>query len=526
MEIGKLLRQAREEAGLSLDDLRDQTQIDTVTLQALENGNFDKISSPFYVRSYIRTYAKKVGLEPTNLLKKYRPIPEGDDGQGDQGNQNTGPLKQQTTSSFRPVNQSTGMVQVPLQQTGKHRPPEPPESPNRSDPRNGYDPYRSTRSEVSSKYSRVQAEEEPAQEASSHEEDPFFQDPGLPSRSSVKKTRSQTKKWSAARLTETMKIPGLGKTGRGRIAEDRSGIGHHGDSSQDQNHGGYGDDFSHDSYEGGGYLQEGLPSRSRTNPRSTSGLTGTGRVSGLSRSGRGSSVEEPYGEGGEDSFHAEGSPDLYGSREEDGAYTGENAPYEERSRFPLPVQRETGEGRLSRSTRQKAAGGVARHSKAKKKGLFSNKWMARVAVVSCILLIPMTVWAYSNMMDQPAEEQTQEKGQDVQTAGTAAEGTDLARVTPVNEGSQIGEYKLSEPSAVEFQFKAKGTSWIQIRETKNSDQGYVKDVTLKKGESFPFKQAKSVSTDLWVTIGSPEHVDVTINGQPVKAKRTLHVIKN
>ncbi|MEW9033817.1 MAG: helix-turn-helix domain-containing protein, partial [Planifilum fimeticola] len=69
LEIGLRLKEARESLGLSIQDIRDQTRIESGYLIALENGEFDKLPSPYFVRTCIRAYAKCVGIEPHHLLK-------------------------------------------------------------------------------------------------------------------------------------------------------------------------------------------------------------------------------------------------------------------------------------------------------------------------------------------------------------------------------------------------------------------------------------------------------------------------
>lgn len=90
LEIGLRLKEARESLGLTIQDIRDRTRIESGYLIALENGEFDKLPSPYFVRTCIRAYAKCVGIEPHHLLKKYHPIP-GDSGASDSSNKrNTG----------------------------------------------------------------------------------------------------------------------------------------------------------------------------------------------------------------------------------------------------------------------------------------------------------------------------------------------------------------------------------------------------------------------------------------------------
>lgn len=71
-EIGRYLRQARESIGLSLDQLQEKTKIQKPFLIAIENGDFEKLPSPFYVRTYLRSYANQVKVEPHHILRHYR----------------------------------------------------------------------------------------------------------------------------------------------------------------------------------------------------------------------------------------------------------------------------------------------------------------------------------------------------------------------------------------------------------------------------------------------------------------------
>lgn len=71
-EIGLQLQKKREELGLSLDEIQMNTKIQKNFLLNIENGLFDKLPSPFYVRTYIRSYANYLKMEPQHILHKYR----------------------------------------------------------------------------------------------------------------------------------------------------------------------------------------------------------------------------------------------------------------------------------------------------------------------------------------------------------------------------------------------------------------------------------------------------------------------
>ncbi|KIL21010.1 hypothetical protein B4134_1771 [Bacillus safensis] len=71
-ELGKRLVEAREEKGMSLEDLMAVTKIQKRYLLAIEQGNYDIIPGKFYVRAFIKQYAEAVGLNPEQLFEEFR----------------------------------------------------------------------------------------------------------------------------------------------------------------------------------------------------------------------------------------------------------------------------------------------------------------------------------------------------------------------------------------------------------------------------------------------------------------------
>ncbi|KEP27776.1 helix-turn-helix domain-containing protein [Bacillus zhangzhouensis] len=71
-ELGKRLIEAREEKGMSLEDLQAATKIQKRYLLAIEQGNYDIIPGKFYVRAFIKQYAEAVGLNPEQLFEEFR----------------------------------------------------------------------------------------------------------------------------------------------------------------------------------------------------------------------------------------------------------------------------------------------------------------------------------------------------------------------------------------------------------------------------------------------------------------------
>ena len=65
------LRGAREERGLSLEALADQTKIRRHYLEALEQGQFQRCPSPFYARGFVWIVARQLSLDVQDVLAEY-----------------------------------------------------------------------------------------------------------------------------------------------------------------------------------------------------------------------------------------------------------------------------------------------------------------------------------------------------------------------------------------------------------------------------------------------------------------------
>src|SRR5688572_29263366 len=76
MNLGTDLRIARERAGISLPDLAARTRIPQPTLRAIEENDFSKVPPGIFARSFIRTYAREVGVDPVEAIAEYRAMTE------------------------------------------------------------------------------------------------------------------------------------------------------------------------------------------------------------------------------------------------------------------------------------------------------------------------------------------------------------------------------------------------------------------------------------------------------------------
>lgn len=70
-DLGERFRAAREARGLSLSDVAEQIRIRSVYLAAIEDENWPAIGAPVYVRGFLRTYARFLGLEPEEVVGEF-----------------------------------------------------------------------------------------------------------------------------------------------------------------------------------------------------------------------------------------------------------------------------------------------------------------------------------------------------------------------------------------------------------------------------------------------------------------------
>jgi cytoskeletal protein RodZ len=71
LELGTLLKKAREEKGLSLDDIQEETKIRKKYLEAIEENNFDILPGKVYLKVFVKGYAREVDLNYQALLDNY-----------------------------------------------------------------------------------------------------------------------------------------------------------------------------------------------------------------------------------------------------------------------------------------------------------------------------------------------------------------------------------------------------------------------------------------------------------------------
>lgn len=71
-KLGDTLNERRAALGLTIDQVHKATRIRESMIRALEDGDYSHLPNPGYVRGYISSYARLLGLDPLPLLAMYK----------------------------------------------------------------------------------------------------------------------------------------------------------------------------------------------------------------------------------------------------------------------------------------------------------------------------------------------------------------------------------------------------------------------------------------------------------------------
>ena len=69
--FGASLREARERKGVSLRQISAATKISVAALESLEKNDFSKLPGGIFSRSFVRSYAIEVGLDPDKTVQRF-----------------------------------------------------------------------------------------------------------------------------------------------------------------------------------------------------------------------------------------------------------------------------------------------------------------------------------------------------------------------------------------------------------------------------------------------------------------------
>jgi len=69
--VGYTLRQERERQNLTIEDIEQGTSIRALYIEAIENGEYDKLPGTVYTKGFIKNYAKFLGLDADAMTKEF-----------------------------------------------------------------------------------------------------------------------------------------------------------------------------------------------------------------------------------------------------------------------------------------------------------------------------------------------------------------------------------------------------------------------------------------------------------------------
>lgn len=90
--LGEKLRAAREERGISISEVAEQTRIAPMYIECIENDNFKPLPGGIFNKGFVKSYARFIGLDEQEALQDY----------SRQMAQSEGPTHQDEVRSYRP----------------------------------------------------------------------------------------------------------------------------------------------------------------------------------------------------------------------------------------------------------------------------------------------------------------------------------------------------------------------------------------------------------------------------------------
>ena len=70
-EIGEKLKQTRESMGISIDEVAQDLKIRVSQIENMEQGNREAFKDVFYLKMFIKNYAKYLGLDEDGIIEEF-----------------------------------------------------------------------------------------------------------------------------------------------------------------------------------------------------------------------------------------------------------------------------------------------------------------------------------------------------------------------------------------------------------------------------------------------------------------------
>lgn len=83
LTLGEKLRQAREERGISISEVSEQTRISSLYLESIENNNYKPLPGGIFNKGFLKTYAKYIGFDEQEAILEYNELMASTEGEDD-----------------------------------------------------------------------------------------------------------------------------------------------------------------------------------------------------------------------------------------------------------------------------------------------------------------------------------------------------------------------------------------------------------------------------------------------------------
>ncbi|MCH5586430.1 helix-turn-helix domain-containing protein [Shimazuella sp. AN120528] len=557
VEIGNFLRQARESVGLSLDEVQEKTRIQKSFLEAIEKGDFDKLPSPFYVRTYLRSYANCVKVEPHYILREYRKKEQAERYQtgqfdasqlteqlnklGQTGMHKFGltgamPKISPNTKSSAAINRTSAKTALtianPISNTAKlpmmqrreelektakpqvlssNKPKKeqkfPSLLPSQALTTRGGTPTVKEKRFVTNENSMVNPSNK---EGSTAVEQTTLIQKQQSSRlkkqvTSPQSTASSTAQFVPSRLNKTPESSTLSRTqANKRPTQPEQVVNEH---------------------------TKPLKTEQKTNSFQESTILS--RSSRFRNSNTLPTVNNKF---------SNGNTELQekAAVEEENISNNRSVGGFKESRF---ASRDTGDFKTGSSISQDTTevktlrrSSIRNRPVQNSNGFFSSRVI--IASIAAALLLVGIGWYLLSGNSEDDKKVVQEKNttteetkteQKQQTAGPSTKETAASTSLGNLKKESAGLYTLTGTDTAKVVLDPSGTSWVQLRTQQNpttDPNKYLKDVTLtSKDATFEYNHTFKDKPDLYIVLGSPDNVKVTINGTPVTSSKIIHIVK-
>lgn len=479
-DIGERLRRARESMGLSLEQLQEKTKIQKSFLVAIENGEFSKLPSPFYVRTYLRAYCKCVKMEPHHILRQYRKAEQAERG----------------LTSVQPAITPEMLAQA-QQQQGYY---------------NHTDQLQNTTytAHTGQHQSFVQAIKGPTKRISRINMNTALTIAKKPD------GKQQMKQHQTAEVTDLKKEPirpshlQSEQTRKVRVDYTQKL------SPQQTRH---------------------TPSIERTQmisrdhaPKNPSGSVSREEVQKKLRPTNQNTHEKlrPKNKSVPEETQAYGTLSRKAKQQSELMSRKHSSVLDRKqSKSDLVEQKVTKMPRLSRAAARRSA---------RKASKWSNKKTVLLVIASLAICIPL-LWVTVNAL---ATDDAKESGnkkiskdnpskQTEQTPTTSDQPSENENETGeeivlTSSSPQLNTYEVSGTDQLNLRFQADGESWIQVRKQPTPQkQGYLDEATLQPGHEDSYSHNFADGKEIWISLGIPDSVRVTVNGKRIKSSKTIHI---